>query len=426
MHLNNTLTRLLAIVFLLAGIKVAAISIEKLMTHLGPTSEDILVKYGYDEPEKPKAIPNFTAYMGDLVLTPEEFNSARSSYLMDYLEKITDSRAGPKPMVGVTAYNEQRSEIEQAILAEFNRQFPRKKEDSFRDKVANIGHSAAIGIAKSLRLLAYFGGADNAAANALARVIAAHQAAMSETEKIEAQRATQIIESSADVSPFTGLRARLENIRATWAVEALIIPFILLEVVFFRKIQSWNLPKLPALPRPIWATVHRKMLWAKVSKEDARQHHKYGVKNGLIVLIIYLVLSPLSIWGSLNKQLWEAGVTHGEFFAHSDSSAMVFFQLLISLVMAGVVLWAMFTKQPKFRRISTAVFASYFPVFLLLAVIFPSAVMGQAIAQGFIQWVIFGGLWVLYLQRSQRVRVTFEHAIKTPRPKQMERTVDPT
>jgi hypothetical protein len=128
----------------------------------------------------------------------------------------------------------------------------------------------------------------------------------------------------------------------------------------------------------------------------------------------------------LNKQLWEAGVTHGEFFAHSDSSAMVFFQLLISLVMAGVVLWAMFTKQPKFRRISTAVFASYFPVFLLLAVIFPSAAMGQAIAQGFIQWVIFGGLWVLYLQRSQRVRVTFEHAIKTPRPEQMERTVDPT
>jgi cytoskeletal protein RodZ len=32
---------------------------------------------------------------------------------------------------------------------------------------------------------------------------------------------------------------------------------------------------------------------------------------------------------------------------------------------------------------------------------------------GLVQWVIFGGLWVWYLQRSQRVRVTFEHTLKT-------------
>jgi len=428
-RLNNTLTRLIAAVLLIAGIKVAAISIDQILTHMDPprSAEDILAKYGYVREEKPKGVPTFQEFTaGRTDFTPAEYNDRRSRYLDEYSEKIAELVVGPKPQSGVTDWQARKDVEEARISDEFARLFPPRKVDTFIDNAANVGHSAAIGFVKSLRLITYLGGTDNAIAKTLTRVIETHQDAMTETEKIESERAIDRIETASRVRPSTGLRTRLENIRATWAVEALIVPLILLEVVFLRKIQHWNLPKLSALPRPSWPPIHRKMLWAKVTIEEARKHRKYGIKNGLIVLIFYLILSPLVVWGSLNKQLWEAGVTHDEFFTLSDSAAMVVFQLLISLVMAGIVLWAMFTKQPKFRSISTTVFASYFPIFFLLVLIFPNEAMGQNIAQGLMHWVIYGGLWVLYLQRSQRVRVTFEHTIRTPRPDQVEPTDDST
>jgi hypothetical protein len=478
-RLNNTLTRLLAVLLLMAVIKATAIPIDPVLTHVEPSREDPLVKYGYGEPEKSerlvrriellpvanlytpsseddpieepikqmpniitlppeeyepegqnknKKIPTFQEFMVNdgSDLTPEEYNSYRNKYKSDYLGKIAEKRYGPKPNKNVTEWQTAISNEESRLDAVFDKRFPAKKVDTAWDIIGNYGHAAASGIIKSLRLFTRFGGKDNAASLTLTRVIATHQDAMTETERIEAQRATKDIEYASEVSPLTGLRARLKNIRATWVVEALIVPLILLGVIFFRKIQYRNWPKLPAFKRPNWPTLLLKMVWTKVPIGEARKHRKYGIKNGLIILIIYLVLSPLAIWGSLNNQLWEARVTHSEFFSRSDSAAMVVFQLLISLVMAGIVLWAMFTKQPKFRRIGTTVFASYFPVFFLLVLIFPNVAMGQAIAQGLIKWLIFGGLWVLYLQRSQRVRVTFEHTIKTPRPNPVGPTDEPT
>lgn len=425
-RLNNTLTRLIAVLLLMAVIKVAAVSIGQALTDTS-RSDELLSKYSFEETPEPKGIPTFTEYVGGVGrLTPEEYNGYRINYQNEYLPKLVDERAGPKPKRGVTEWDAHRLRIEQDISAEFERLFPPKNTDTIIDKAANIGHSAAIGFIKSLRLITYLGGMDNAAAMTLTRVMATHQDAMSETEKIEAQRAIEIIESAGEVSPLTGLQARLGNIRATWVVEALIVPFILLELIFFRKIQSWNWPKTASFKYPTWPSMRRNTVWSKVPKEQAKKHPKYGIKNGLVVLIIYLALSPLAIWGSLNKQLWEAGVTHSQFFTQSDSSVMVVFQILISLGMAGIVLWAMFTKQSKFRRIGTMVFATYFPVFFLLVLIFPSVAMGPAIAQGLIQWVIFGGLWVLYLQRSQRVRVTFEHTIKTLRTNSVGSNDEPT
>lgn len=416
MRLNNTLTRLLVAILLIAAIKMLAISIDQALTYFEPPSEDLLVKYGYDQAPKQKGTPTFADYVGGIGnLTPEEFNAARNSYLNEHLESLVSSYAGPKPKRNITEWNELKSQIEKNMTDDFNRQVPAKKVDTFTDKAGNVGHSAAIGIVKSLRLITYLGGKDNAAFLTLSRVIQMHQDAMTETEKIEAIRGTEIIESAADVGFLTELRTRLENIRMTWAIEALIVPLILLEVIFFRKIQHWDWPKLPTFQHPTWPPARRKMFWAEVPLEQARKHRKYGIRNSLIILIIYLVLSPLALWGSLNKQLWNAGVTHREFFALSDSAPLVLCQLLISVTMAVIVLWAMFTKQPKFRRIATTIFVAYFPIYFLSALIFPTAIMGQAVAQGLIQWVIFGGLWVLYFQRSERVRVTFENTVKSPR-----------
>jgi hypothetical protein len=412
---NNTLTRLLAVVLVIFVIEFGAHFLGSVQTS---DADDILSKYGYDQAPKQKGIQTFTDYVGGSgELTPQEFNSARSSYLNENLSKLVDERAGPEPKHGVTEWNERRSQIEQAIQQDFERQVPARKVDAIWDKAGNQARAFAGGVVGFGQSLANVlpGGPGEVGAR-LGKVSDALREGMTDTEKIEAQRSARRKQAAAEVGGLTSIWANVTEIRATWVIESLAVPLILLELVFFRKIQRWHWPKIPAIQMPFWALPRRKTIWVEIPKEQAQDHRFYGIKYGLLVLLAYVILGPMAMWGSVNKELYEAQVSHSDFFANNDAAPLVIAQMMIILLQSGVVMWAMFSKHPQFRHIATHAFGWYFPAVVVASLLFSTQAIGAVVAKlvlGLFQWVIVSGLWVWYLQRSQRVRVTFEHTLKT-------------
>lgn len=416
--MNNTLTRLLAVVLVIFVIEFGA--------HLlgsGQTSDadDLLAKYGYDQAPKQKRIPTFTEYVGGSgEITPEEYNAARLSYQNEYLPRLVDERSGPKPSRGVTEWNDRRAKLEEDLAASFERQVPARKTDTILDKAANQARAFAGGVVGFGQSLAnVLPGGPGTVGTKLGEVSDSLREGMTPTERIEAQRSARIKQAADEVGGLTSIWASVREIRATWIIEALAVPLLLLELVFFRKIQRWHWPKIPAIQMPSWALPRRKTIWVEIPKEQAQDHRFYGIKYGLLVLLAYMILGPMAMWGSVNKELHKAQVTLSDFFAHSDAAPLVIAQMIIILLQSGVVMWAMLTKHPQFRRIATHAFAWYLPVVVVASLLFSKQAIGAVVATlvlGLVQWVIFSGLWVWYLQRSQRVRVTFEHTLKTYSP----------
>lgn len=416
--MNNTLTRLLAVVLVIFVIEFGAHFLGSVQTS---DADDLLAEIGYNLTPKHKEIPTFTDYVsGSGELTPEEFNAARLSYQNEYQPKLVDERAGPKPSRGVTQWKERRAQIEQDLAASFERQVPAKKVDGFFDKVGNQARAFAGGVVGFGQSLAKaLPGGPGTVGTKLGEIYESFREGMTPTENIEAARSQRIKDAADEVGGLTSIWTSVREIRATWVIEALAVPLILLELVFFRKIQRWHWPKIPAIQMPSWALPRRKTIWVEIPKEQAQDHRFYGIKYGLLVLLAYMILGPMAMWGSVNKELHKAQVSHSDFFAHSDAAPLVIAQMIIILLQSGVVMWAMLTKHPQFRRIATHAFAWYYPAVVVASLLFSMQAIGAVVATlvlGLVQWVIFSGLWVWYLQRSQRVRVTFEHTLKTYSP----------
>jgi hypothetical protein len=421
---NNTLTRLLAVVLVIFVIEFGAHFLGSVQTS---DADDILSKYGLDLEPSPEEenrggrIPSFTEFIGgNRELTPEEYNGYRSKYISDFGEKIAIIVVGKKPKKNITDWNERKSNEEQRIANQFDQMFPAKKVDTFTDKAGNQARAFAggiVGFGKSLTNV--LPGGPGEVGQYLGEVSEGLREGMTPTEKIEAQRSARIKQAADEVGGLTSIWASVREIRATWVIEALAVPLILLELVFFRKIQRWHWPKIPAIQMPSWALPRRKTIWVEIPKEQAQDHRFYGIKYGLLFLLAYMILGPMAMWGSVNKELHKAQVSHSDFFAHSDAAPLVIAQMIIILLQSGVVMWAMLTKHPQFRRIATHAFAWYFPSVVVASLLFSKQAIGAVVATlvlGLVQWVIFSGLWVWYLQRSQRVRVTFEHTLKTYSP----------
>jgi hypothetical protein len=330
---------------------------------------------------------------------------------------MVDRHSGEKSSSSVHEWNDRRAQIEQKLTDKFERQMPPRKVDGFLDKAGNQARAFAGGIVGTGEFLANtLSGGHGSVGEYLGGVSERLREGMTPTEKIEAARSQRIKDAANEVGGLTSIWTSVREIRATWVIESLAVPLILLELVFFRKIQRWHWPKIPAIQMPFWALPRRKTIWVEIPKEQAQDHRFYGIKYGLLVLLAYVILGPMAMWGSVNKELYEAQVSHSDFFANNDAAPLVIAQMMIILLQSGVVMWAMFSKHPQFRHIATHAFAWYFPALVLASLLFSKQAIGAVMATlvlGLVQWVIFGGLWVWYLQRSQRVRVTFEHTLKT-------------
>lgn len=91
--------------------------------------------------------------------------------------------------------------------------------------------------------------------------------------------------------------------------------------------------------------------------------------------------------------------------------------LALDVLIAMVILGLLISKHPKFRFVSSLALLGAWPTLLLLGVLLllarvdPFPGMADALARDFFGWVIHCAVWVTYLQRSKRVRVTFEHRV---------------
>lgn len=158
-----------------------------------------------------------------------------------------------------------------------------------------------------------------------------------------------------------------------------------------------------------------KRTWQSVSAEAAKSHPLYGVGGWLVLVpvkfalsmsfsVIFLVLEAGRVGASLSDLLTFDNGFLSFFYAH----------MLILGSSLAVVIWLMLSKSPAFRTTASIALLAYMPLIGLAAVLIdPSAKIVEALGGDFLRWAISCIIWVTYLQRSRRVRVTFEHKLRS-------------
>jgi hypothetical protein len=153
-------------------------------------------------------------------------------------------------------------------------------------------------------------------------------------------------------------------------------------------------------------------LWKKVPLADAQNHPLYGVKNWLAVFAFGVLIGGVRELGSLNVEAHKAGLTITELLAIDDPAiSFVKISLWLNVGIVSIIYWALLTKNPKFRLIASSLLLASWPMAALIGVVYPFDGLGEALAFSIFPWAISCAVWVTYLNRSKRVRVTFENEI---------------
>ena len=153
-------------------------------------------------------------------------------------------------------------------------------------------------------------------------------------------------------------------------------------------------------------------LWTKVPLAEAQRHPLYGVKNWLAVFAFGVLLGGLQGLAALNVEAHKSGTTITQLLAIDHPAiAFVRFSIWLNAGIVSVIFLALITKNPRFRVIASSLLLAEWPLCALLVFIYPFAGSGEALARSLFTWVFSCAVWVTYLNRSKRVRVTFEHTI---------------
>lgn len=152
--------------------------------------------------------------------------------------------------------------------------------------------------------------------------------------------------------------------------------------------------------------------WQQVPIDRARRHPLYGVGGWLVVFAVGLALAVLQMLGGIRGTADRAGMTVGDFFS-IDDPAIAYMKLALALhtCIVAAIYWLLFSKHSNFRPVTTGLLLIGWPAVLLLALAQPFPGVVYALAQSLFSWALGCAVWVTYLQRSQRVRVTFEHSV---------------
>jgi Protein of unknown function (DUF2569) len=157
--------------------------------------------------------------------------------------------------------------------------------------------------------------------------------------------------------------------------------------------------------------------WQSISIEEAKQHALYGVKGWLAVFCVGMFLGLSRNIAEATREANQLGLTISQFIAVDPSvggylKSVFALDVLIALVMT----WSLFTKHHSFRLALTGILLGYWPALALFASL-TSAIqiegMPSSLAFSMFPWLASCIVWVTYLHRSQRVRVTFENTVLT-------------
>jgi hypothetical protein len=170
--------------------------------------------------------------------------------------------------------------------------------------------------------------------------------------------------------------------------------------------------------------------WRKVSAEEAKAHPLYGLKNWLVVFALGVLLVPLKEFGALKGEAHQLGMTVGQLL-DADASFKTYVTLVLAteVAMVASIFGLMASKSAHFRITTSVIWVAFFPLITLFAFLTGTPGSG-ALVLSFFPWVISCLVWVTYLQRSKRVRVTFEHCVlskeaSSVKPKSQERSFLP-
>ena len=152
--------------------------------------------------------------------------------------------------------------------------------------------------------------------------------------------------------------------------------------------------------------------WQTISRQDASRHALYGVAGWPLVFAASLWLDLLRILAPLAEEANSAGMTLAQFLDLAYPE-LVFAKLLLAINSAAAVLIAclLLTRQPHFRPIAVALLVGSWPVAAAWSALKGGPGLEEALGQSVLPWLISCVVWVTYLQRSRRVRVTFEQCV---------------
>lgn len=158
--------------------------------------------------------------------------------------------------------------------------------------------------------------------------------------------------------------------------------------------------------------------WVKVSSELAKKHPLYGRGGWLVVLAIVVAFSFLKQVSELRAAAFQAGMSEFELLGIDHPFVTLLKSVLvIYFVFASTVLWSLLARHAKFRLIATTAFASLWPCVFLVSFALPETPgVAESLVAGTIPWVISCIIWITYLHRSKRVRVTFDSCIRSDDP----------
>jgi len=152
--------------------------------------------------------------------------------------------------------------------------------------------------------------------------------------------------------------------------------------------------------------------WQQVSIDEAKNHPLYGVRGWLVVFAISLGLGFLRGFGEIAKLAAESEVSVSDLLAETGGG-FILFTLLASALQVGIIYYLMFSKSSLFRNASTAMLLLGEPLVWCVGAAMAIPGWGRVIAESGILWLISCGIWITYLQRSRRVRVTFENTVQS-------------
>ena len=153
--------------------------------------------------------------------------------------------------------------------------------------------------------------------------------------------------------------------------------------------------------------------WKAVGLEQAKSNPLYGVRGWLLVFAAALLLGVFADVGFALRSAREASITAGELL-DLDAPAVLFLKrILLFEAIRLVVYFMLLTKSRAFRVGATLLVVAQVPIFVLLPVAEPVAGLGLfETVQTIVSSLLSCAVWTVYLNRSRRVRVTFEHTLR--------------
>ena len=154
--------------------------------------------------------------------------------------------------------------------------------------------------------------------------------------------------------------------------------------------------------------------WTKVTPIEAAAHPLYGVKNWLAVFAFGVLFGLIGELGEVNAEAHRVGLSMSALLS-LDYPVVAFLRiaLLVDIVVVGAIYWLLLTKHRKFRQMSSVLLIASWPIVATIGALIPSSEASRGLALSLIPWALYCGVWVTYLNRSKRVRVTFEHAVSS-------------